>query len=414
MCDSLLEALESSGSTGTLGRLVQVVVQRVYTVPFPQSSALKHRGLWTSPGTEVATSQSSSSRVCVLVQDSWGVFGEVRLQQSGSEPHPQRFQAWEGRSCVLRDVTVVQRVTRDRCVHLFSLIDSLWPPALPVTVECGAATCEESQVKVQPPSFCYRLSGREGSLLLSQGHPPSPLYQPAVLQSLAEILQAERRGVCCSFIAAVVFVQLQDSDAGDRESWLFVTDASLQGASGGRGSCSRCVAVCLRPSCSLQDSVRQAIGSSSPPSSSSACWLRFKDAVLQQGGVVCLEQTVVSPEPAGPSGPLPRPLVLDPLSPDTPPNTLCSLSGVVLGVEEDSAYSWPVCSVCESERLEIAPDKTSAFVCTACGVVVEKPTVKLHLEVFLSCPTLGPQATVKVKVRSHVRGRQLWKRRGHR
>uniref|UniRef100_A0A673LL14 DUF4503 domain-containing protein n=1 Tax=Sinocyclocheilus rhinocerous TaxID=307959 RepID=A0A673LL14_9TELE len=39
------------------------------------------------------------------------------------------------------------------------------------------------------------------------------------------------------------------------------------------------------------------------------------------------------------------------------------------------------------------------FLCLACGAVMDEPTTKMELEVFLSCSSLS-HCTVKIKVRS--------------
>ncbi|KAL2097793.1 hypothetical protein ACEWY4_007000 [Coilia grayii] len=401
VCDSLLEAVERLGSGSALGPCLEVVIQRVYCLPAPQPSAV---GLRRSPylRSPRSTSHVSTGRLCVLVQDVWGMFSEVQLQALGSEEQLGWLsQQWEGRACLLQRVKVLQRVTRHRCTALFSLIDSLWPPSLPLRAHADSLGCEEGRTTAAAPSFCYCLSGSEASVVVNQEEPLSPLYQPPVMQSLREILQGGKEGSRCSFTASVVFRGFQASQ-GDTESWLlFVTDTSLQGEGGPSQSClPRTLPVCLSPSVMLQRSVQQAIASSSSPASAS-CHLTFRDVLLQRGCIVCLEQSTVRfAEPSTESLPtdlLPQPILLDQLGPDTAPNTLCTLSGVIVGVDEDTAYSWPVCSLCESDRLDRALVKQQGFVCTACGTEVVKPIIRMQLEVFLNCLSLN-DCTIKIKL----------------
>ncbi|XP_062383104.1 DNA repair-scaffolding protein [Sardina pilchardus] len=414
VCDSLLEALESLGPAGALSQRLEVVLQRVYCLHIPQSSPLRLQGLRRSPHAPSPRNSSSSStgRLCVLVQDAWGMFSEVQLQALSSEEQFQLLaRQWEGRSCQLQGVKVLQRVTRDRCAPLFSLIDSLWPPTLPLKVHGDSLSCEENSTAAAAPSFCYRLSGNEASVAVSQEMPLSLLYQPPVMLSLREILQGGKEGDRYSFTANVVFRRLQDSgsDAGDAENWLlFVTDASLQAEEEPRPGCPRrTLTVCFRPAHALQHSVRQAITATSSSSSSSSCCLllTFRDALLQRGCIVCLEQTTVrlagAPEDILHPDPLPKPLRLDQLGPETPPNTLCTLTGVVVGVDEETAYSWPVCSLCESERLEKTLAMQESFLCTVCGAAVVKPIVKMQLEVFLNCLSLS-DCTIKMKLQQRT------------
>lgn len=54
-------------------------------------------------------------RLCVLVQDSFGMFSVVQLHRMASPDELQRYcRMWQGRTCVLRGIKVVQRVTRER------------------------------------------------------------------------------------------------------------------------------------------------------------------------------------------------------------------------------------------------------------------------------------------------------------
>ncbi|XP_063075779.1 DNA repair-scaffolding protein isoform X3 [Engraulis encrasicolus] len=414
VCDSLLEAVERLGSGGYLGLRLEVVIQRVYCISIPQPSPERLPSLRRSPyqrsprSSTTSSSANSAGRLCVLVQDAWGMLSEVQLQALGSEEQLELLgQQWEGRPCVLQRVKVLQRVTRHRCTALFNLIDSLWPPTLPLRVHAG---CEEGRTRAAAPNFCYCLSGSEASVLVSQ-ESLSPLYQPPRTQSLREILQDGKEGSRCSFKASVVFRSFENSgaEAGGAESCLlFVTDASLQGEEDLPPPPRRTLPVCLSPFFMLQHSVRQAISSPAPAassSSSSSCYITFRDVVLQRGCMVCLEQSLVkiATEPSAAERLptdlllLPRPVLLDQLGPDTAPNTLCTLSGVIVGVDEDTAYSWPVCSLCESDHLERALANWQGFVCRACRTEVIKPIIRMQLEVFLNGLSMT-DCTIKIKL----------------
>lgn len=66
-------------------------------------------------------------RLCVLVQDSYGMFSMVQLHllPSKDDLH-QYYHLWQGRTCVLRGIKVVQRVTRERWDPHTPLYPSLW------------------------------------------------------------------------------------------------------------------------------------------------------------------------------------------------------------------------------------------------------------------------------------------------
>ncbi len=56
-------------------------------------------------------------RLCALVQDSYGMFGEVLLHCVCTESEiQQNSEQLEGRVCLLQALRVVQRLTRDKWV----------------------------------------------------------------------------------------------------------------------------------------------------------------------------------------------------------------------------------------------------------------------------------------------------------
>ncbi|KAK2094831.1 hypothetical protein P7K49_026247 [Saguinus oedipus] len=99
-----------------------------------------------------------------------------------------------------------------------------------------------------------------------------------------------------------------------------------------------------------------------------------------------------------------------------------ALAGTVVGVDESTAFSWPVCDRCGNGRLEQRPEDRKmsptgafltyasrgvsslgfsytrgAFSCGDCSRVVTAPVLKRHLQVFLDCRS-RPRCRVKVKL----------------
>ncbi|OXB55691.1 hypothetical protein ASZ78_003823 [Callipepla squamata] len=72
-------------------------------------------------------------------------------------------------------------------------------------------------------------------------------------------------------------------------------------------------------------------------------------------------------------------------------------AGTVVGVNESTAFSWPVCDRCGNGKLELYPQDSGLLYCNQCSEVVISPVLKMQLEVFLSCPSQS-QSTVKVKL----------------
>ncbi|KAF7222403.1 DNA repair-scaffolding protein [Nothobranchius furzeri] len=412
-CVSLLEAIEGLGQAGSVDQDVDVVVQRVYSVPLADSSPvsiLKHR---TRSSTAPPPEERSTTRLCVLVQDDYGTFSVVQLQPLPRSNELHRFcQMWQGRTCVLRGIKVVQRVTRERHSRLFSLIDSLWPPAMPLKDHGNSLSIpDESRSPGPAPSFCYLLSGQQSSVEPTEGSTRSPLYLPPIKQTLRDILQSETKTCRCSFVATVLYKRMQSSDVGQGEVWLVLTDPSLQEEQLER-PCRRTVALCVNTSCVLISSVLEALNSPA------VYQMSFRDAIRENGVLLCGKQSVIevcsvergteTESTTGRDSPcrsLPEPRVktllqpyrLDSLGLETTPNSLCTLTGVVVGVDENTAYSWPVCNCCGSDNLKLSSESSQTFHCMSCKSALDKPDTKVQLEVFLTSSSLN-DCTMKVKL----------------
>ncbi|XP_070774665.1 DNA repair-scaffolding protein [Enoplosus armatus] len=410
-CLSLLEAIEGLGLAGSVGQDVEVVVQRVYSIPVPGCSPvsiLKAR-VPSRSSSAPPPAEKGKTRLCVLVQDSYGMFSVVQLHLLSCRDDLHHYRhMWQGRTCVLRGIKVVQRVTRERRTRLFSLIDSLWPPVMPLKDHGNTPSMSsESRPAGPAPSFCYLLSGQEGSVEPTEGQTVSPLYLPRTIQTLRDLLQSELKNCRCSFVATVVYKRImQSGDVGQGEVWLVLTDPSLQEEQPER-PCRRTVALCVNTSCVLTSSVLEALNSPA------ACRMSFRDAIKEHGVLLCAEQSVVEmcsvdpegnlessagPEPLSQSlSQLPQPVRLDPLSPEITPNSLCSLTGVIVGVDESTAYSWPACNHCGSDNLQmLAAERHQNFRCVSCKSVLDQPDTKIQLEVLLSSSLSN--CTLKVKL----------------
>ncbi|XP_072220352.1 DNA repair-scaffolding protein isoform X2 [Leuresthes tenuis] len=379
---SLLEAIEGLGQAGSVEQDVEVAVQRVYSVPMADCSPvsiLKHKTpLWSS--TAPLPAEKRKTRLCVLVQDGYGMFSVVQLQTLAHSDELHRYcQMWQGRTCVLRGIKVVQRVTRERRARLFSLIDSLWPPAVPLQIHGNSLSMpDESRPPGPAPSFCYLLSGQQSSVEPAAGPTPSPLYLHPANRTLRDILQVETKACRCSFIAAVFYKKMQSTDVGQGEVWLVLTDPSLQEEQPER-PCRRTVTLyCLF--CAEQSVVE-------------VCFVEpevLNDSTARPDS---LFQSLTEPQVKT----LPRPVRLDPLTVEATPNSLCTLTGVIVGVDENTAYSWPACNLCGSDNLKLSPERPKKFHCASCKSAVDKPDTKVQLEVFLKSPSLS-SCTVKVKL----------------
>lgn len=172
---------------------------------------------------------------------------------------------------------------------------------------------------------------------------------------------------------------------------MSISDPSLQQQSE-EEPVRRTAAVCVTASCVLTSSVLEALNSP-------ACRLSFRDVIKERGIYVCTEQSVLSLSPVMPSGGLGKPVLLDALDSGVTPGSLCTVSGVIVGVDENTAYSWPACNRCGSDQLEMLPQQ--GFLCLSCNLILDKPETRVQLEVVLSQAAMK-DCTVKIKLQKET------------
>ncbi|XP_043395583.1 DNA repair-scaffolding protein isoform X5 [Chelonia mydas] len=350
--DSLLEVVESQGAAGWKEVQVQVVVQRAYYLPAREG---------------------------------------FRCQLQGNNP--------------IRYATPILNsdLPNIRALGLFSLIDSLWPPLVPLKVPGQSQDCEAIKTNLPPPSFCYILTAQPDPRHVNVGEEGqiSNLYLPPTVHSLKEILQVGDFNQRCSFWAQVIYRRLQVKCSvfvGQREFWLFVTDFTLQSGAKGNGGTPKTVPVYFASSCVLDKKVMEAL------TNASHCVIFFKDALRGNGRIICVERTVLSlqkpllyPAAEADFSELTSPVKLDELDSTTQANSICTIRGTVSGVNESTAFSWPTCNRCGNGKLEQHPQDRGSYYCSLCSQTVILPVLKMQLEVFLHCPS-RPHCTVKVKL----------------
>ncbi|XP_049709460.1 DNA repair-scaffolding protein isoform X1 [Elephas maximus indicus] len=291
-----------------------------------------------------------------------------------------------------------------RTMGLFSLIDTIWPPVMPLKTPGQSQPCEEVQADLPPPTFCYLLTAHPnlGQIDVIEEDPISKLYQPPVSHCLKEILQAGGLGTRCTFYARVIYQRLQVRSflsVEQKEILLMVTDVTLQGNNESHSSLPKTVPVYVTSSCVLGPEVLEALTVAAPHS------ILFRDALRDQGRMVCVERSVLllqKPLLCVASGAcasdLTGPVRLDELGSRTQANSICSVRGTVAGVDESTAFSWPACDRCGNGRLEQSPEhREEAFYCGQCSHVVTSPALRRHLQVFLDCPSRSG-CSVKVKL----------------
>uniref|UniRef100_H9GIC1 Scaffold protein involved in DNA repair n=1 Tax=Anolis carolinensis TaxID=28377 RepID=H9GIC1_ANOCA len=381
--DSLLDVVETEGTAGGKGIQVQVVVQRVYYLVAKDSSRC-HLQRNNPPQTTAPwiNSDLTSARLCLLVQDVYGMFSEIQFQIPFSSPEPieEYSKRWEGRHCLLSGMKVLQRVVRGKVLGLFSLIESLWPPQLPLKVP-GRSQENNVVTDMPPPSFCYILVAPFGQrhIEVDEGEQISNWYFPPTVQSFKEILQ-------------------RSTLSSQTQSWLFVTDFSLQRKVEVGPGIPKILPISVASTCMVDGEVMEALKSTSP------CVVFFKDAVYGNGRIICIERTVLLLQKPllcraadADITKLPGPVELDELDSATQANSICTVRGVIVGVNEKTAFSWPTCNRCGNGKVEQRPQDRGLLYCNQCCEAIISPVVKMHLEVFVRCPS-RPLCTVKIKL----------------
>ncbi|KFV00086.1 DNA repair-scaffolding protein, partial [Tauraco erythrolophus] len=328
--DSLLEMVESQGAVGWREAQVRVVIQRVYCLPAREGYRSHVQGNKPLGATPIINSDPPNVRLCLLVQDAYGMFSEVQLQSlSSAEDIEQYCKRWEGKFCCLAGMRILQRTTRGRALGLFSLIDSLWPPVVPVKVPGQSQDSEMMTTNLPPPSFCYILTVQSGEINVEvdEEEQISNLYQPPAVHGLKEILQIDGCNERCSFWAQVLYLRLQTKHSNpinQREIWLFVTDSTLQNVV---HVIPKVVAVSVAASCVLSREITETLSVASQP-------VFFKDALWGNGRIICVERTVLllqKPLLYSAAGAdlseLTGPLRLDELDSTTQANSICAVRG---------------------------------------------------------------------------------------
>ncbi|XP_032078512.1 DNA repair-scaffolding protein isoform X5 [Thamnophis elegans] len=226
----------------------------------------------------------------------------------------------------------------------------------------------------------------------------SPLQVPGKRQGNKAMGDLPQR---CSFWAHVIYQRLQEmgsTSPDQRQFWLFVTDFSLQRESEINSGTPKTLPVSIASSCVIDEEVMEAFKNSSP------CIIFFKDAMCGNGKIICIERTVLllqKPLLCRAAGAditeLTGPVKLDYLDSTTQINSICTVRGTVVGVNEKTAFSWPICNRCGNEKLDQHPQDKELLYCSHCCEVVASPVFKMHLEVFLNCQSQS-KSTVKIKL----------------
>ncbi|XP_040210101.1 DNA repair-scaffolding protein [Rana temporaria] len=402
--NSLLDLVETQGASGWKGVCI-CVVQRVYCLTSRDSPRHLHQECMKKILDATAMPQKPNFSLCLLIQDTYGIFSELQVQltDTATEDIEKYCQMLEGKSCCFSGLKILQRTTRGRAPGLFSLIDSLWPPLAPIKIHGQSQEQGQISCALPSPSFCYVLALRyeEGSESIKPGDIVSDLYLPPVIHSLDEILQVVVLSQRCSFWATVIYVrpEIQGDLPMKKEFWIYVTDATLQMTPETSGI-PKILSVCVLPSCAVDTRVLEALANKLTYK------MFFKDAVKENGKIICVERTVLSLQKPLLSqvsviNELTGPVILDKLDSATEANSLRIVTGIINGVDERESFSWPVCNLCGSSKLQPWDSDRHKYLCRQCAANISSPVIRMQLEVYLHCE-LTPDHIVRLKLQQNT------------
>ncbi|XP_033625570.1 DNA repair-scaffolding protein-like isoform X1 [Asterias rubens] len=444
--DSFLDSIAQTGMYSSAGMCVVATFHRVYHRRcLPEATLASRKFLSHSH----AVPAKHSTQWTLLIQDSQGVFCElqVTLAGTGEEDEEEEWRRClrhgERKTFVFSGLKVMRRVNRTRSPGLFSLIDSMWSP-------CEGTTCQtdtesqdsKSQGLVAPQSFCYILGVQtlKNSIREEGTHRVRIPYREPVINTLGEIEKmsdiSNQRVACYAKLVYAHPVidphtasQQPQSETPTTDWHLFLTDHSLSpiaedlatkteknsgnvtGMLGdercrvGRGT--RLMYVYVRRSCSAVECEKDCFGVP-------GCLVLLRDLCCEQGHLhadtytnidnLTESQTEKTERSCSPQdgnlihrlSTLPIPPLPD-LGLHSDQHTLVSISGVVTGVDEATAYSWPACDTCGNDRLQVDPNSGSELHCKVCQRSVTSPSTRMHLEITMDTPALG-QGEAKIKV----------------
>ncbi|PKU40001.1 hypothetical protein llap_9693 [Limosa lapponica baueri] len=329
-------------------------------------------------------------RLCLLVQDAYGMFSEVQLQSlSSADDIEQYCRRWEGKFCCLAGMKILQRTTRGRCdgnhskaiaemnirEYLFTqsiirLQNSLpldkwisrasgisehmmgyaseegyayWikythcSSQIEVGFECCLANKEnefysfcEMTTNLPPPSFCYILTVQSGEIHVEvdEEEQISNLYQPPAVHSVKEILQIDGCNERCSFWARVLYLRLQTKRSDPLNQREICLFVTDSTLQNVVHITPKVVAVSVAASCHLSTEVTEALSVASQ-------LVFFKDALWGNGRIICVERTVLllqKPLLCSAAGAdlseLTGPVRLDELDSTTQANSVCAVRGL--------------------------------------------------------------------------------------
>ncbi|CAL4122936.1 unnamed protein product [Meganyctiphanes norvegica] len=317
----------------------------------------------------------------------------------------------EGTVHALTQLTVTQRLTDNQNPGLFSLLHSLYHAYHKSIKENeNLMTIYIHNERKVPPTFCYNFTVILGSTTsqLVTGIPNVPISLP--LWSVAEALKVCGVAVRGSTFFHIIYkidmylyvicpdeypktsdqsIYSVKSKEESRLSSTITIDSSKADDS-----------ICKDIVLSLSNNASRVTRVSLQEGSTLPTWLT-KNGTIMQGAIVrdiisykgtlmvdeFSEIKIKKSEVNLTLGNLYR--ILPKLQLDSNSHQLVHVSGNISYVDEENAFSWPICEHCTSEKLHDTGAQSCGMKCLKCGKISLSPDTGYSLEIFLDCKELS-------------------------
>lgn len=403
--ESLLDILSTKGPSFDFEFNLRALVLRVYEM--------------VSNSRTMQSTEEQTWRV--LARDKDCTIFEVHLTCDVNQV-PESLQ---GKFVDFKQLKVIQRINKMKSPGLFSMIDS-FSKSFTSKTKKAAGEPGNSEVAVSMQSISFLLLGSKFDVVSKDTHQDTLSLcslHPTKLVNLSEI-QKQEPSQRVSFHAMLLHSTSMEAlnptaVASSRQasglSLLFVTDPSLLSIARHESRHTRDHSnyICIEKlsSCAIK-------WTEADFEKSHGSVLYFEDVFVKGDTSLVLDcYSTVSMDPVRESSPAGNPAQLEnthlksfelclsisypDLSDESSENTLVSVSGIMEGVDEDTAYSWPVCNVCESNQLG-GDNSENKLYCPFCAKEVTTPLTRIHLEIFVRCSNLKPKCTAKVKLKQQT------------
>ncbi|XP_077982361.1 DNA repair-scaffolding protein-like [Glandiceps talaboti] len=317
--------------------------------------------------------------------------------------------------------SVSQTTTKDGQSYSTSLVSQ-------TTTKDGQSYSTSSNQKhfeSQAPSFCYVISTTGGHDKIQLSQQVSKVYRAPNSITLKEVLELDQQQ-CLNHRTSVhgrIIYARPEEQSDDTEHvtgyHVYISDISLQStnkmtSSQSQHATTSYIYLHIRSSCYLLDEVRKflTVGNNTlyfqdvcveKPRDGAyhvyadSCSMVYRTEVESDGssttGVMVITQDMAKTVSCTSPAVLPRVDINSGLY------SLVKVKGIVGGVDESTAFSWPACNICGNDRLQGGEDNITQLHCSKCNHTVSTPDIVMNLEVLIKyADSRMKDMTVKVQL----------------